>query len=235
MTDLLDDAVLVIAAIRTLGSVVASVKEGIVGEVLGQGAPRGRLSQRDVVAAALALIEREGAPAFSMGAVAAELGVYPRAVAWHVGTREDLLRAVVDEVFADVELHGEEGTPWPQELLRLGLSVRRSLSRRRAVLPLVQNRLTSPASRALAERVIDVLAAAGLDRRAVVVRTNAFLAYVIGFHLTEAGGVATGDEPWSEQVEAHLEAVVAAQPGLPDLDASFAEGLAMLLAGMARG
>ncbi|MCA1711978.1 MAG: TetR/AcrR family transcriptional regulator C-terminal domain-containing protein [Actinobacteria bacterium] len=192
---------------------------------------RGALTRAQIVASALGLLEREGATAFSLGAVAKDLGVFPRAVAWHVGTREDLVVAVVDAVFEDVDLGHREST-WDAELVRVAASVRSTFSRHAAAVPLIQNRLTSPATLALVEHVTDVLADGGFRGGDLLHAVNAYLAYVIGFHLTESGGTASADEVWAKSAQAHLEDVGGQVDVRETLSASFDAGLQMLLTGM---
>jgi AcrR family transcriptional regulator len=61
---------------------------------------RAGLERLDVVAAALAIVESEGADALSMRRLAADLGVTTTTIYWHVGNREQLVVAIV-ELHAD--------------------------------------------------------------------------------------------------------------------------------------
>src|SRR4051812_25247650 len=53
------------------------------------------LDRDDVVAAALDLVEREGAGALSMRRLATELDVATPTIYWHVGSRDELVAAVI--------------------------------------------------------------------------------------------------------------------------------------------
>jgi len=53
------------------------------------------LERDDVIDAALALVESGGAEALTMRKLAAELGVSPTTIYWHVGNRDELVLAVV--------------------------------------------------------------------------------------------------------------------------------------------
>lgn len=53
------------------------------------------LDRDDVVDTALAMVEAGGGKALTMRKLAAELGVAPTAIYWHVGNRDDLIAAVV--------------------------------------------------------------------------------------------------------------------------------------------
>jgi AcrR family transcriptional regulator len=61
---------------------------------------RAGLERSDVVDAALAIVESEGADALSMRRLANDLGVTTTTIYWHVGNREQLVVAIV-------ELHAE--------------------------------------------------------------------------------------------------------------------------------
>ena len=58
--------------------------------------------QDRIVAAARGLIQAGGVEALSMRKLGAEVGVAPTAIYWHVGSREDLLNAVLDAMIADL-------------------------------------------------------------------------------------------------------------------------------------
>jgi AcrR family transcriptional regulator len=60
------------------------------------------VSRDRIVAAARALVESGGLEALSMRKVAADVGVAPTAIYWHVGSRDDLLGAVLDEMIAEL-------------------------------------------------------------------------------------------------------------------------------------
>ncbi|MTD13448.1 TetR family transcriptional regulator [Nakamurella sp. YIM 132087] len=64
--------------------------------------PRNTLTRDDVVAAAVALVEREGLPALSFRGLAAALGSSAMAIYNHVAGREDLLVAMAEFVTADL-------------------------------------------------------------------------------------------------------------------------------------
>lgn len=70
--------------------------------------PRGRPAQGSGVSAdeilkeALALLDESGGEGLTMRALAKRLGVTPMSLYRHVGTRDELLRALSDQVYADV-------------------------------------------------------------------------------------------------------------------------------------
>ena len=77
-----------------------------------------------IVAAARALIEAGGVEALSMRKLAAEVGVAPTAIYWHVGSREDLLNAVLDAMVADLPTIAARGTTPRARLASVARSIR---------------------------------------------------------------------------------------------------------------
>ena len=77
-----------------------------------------------IVAAARALIEAGGVEALSMRKLAAEVGVAPTAIYWHVGSREDLLNAVLDAMVADLPPIMARGTSARARLASVARSIR---------------------------------------------------------------------------------------------------------------
>ena len=80
--------------------------------------------QARIVAAARALIEAGGVEALSMRKLAAEVGVAPTAIYWHVGSREDLLNAVLDAMVADLPPIMARGTSAHARLASVARSIR---------------------------------------------------------------------------------------------------------------
>jgi TetR/AcrR family transcriptional regulator, tetracycline repressor protein len=80
--------------------------------------------QDQLVAAARALIEAGGVEALSMRKLAAEVGVAPTAIYWHVGSREDLLNAVLDAMIADLPAIAVRGTSPRPRLASVARSIR---------------------------------------------------------------------------------------------------------------
>jgi TetR/AcrR family transcriptional regulator, tetracycline repressor protein len=77
-----------------------------------------------IVAAARVLIEAGGVEALSMRKLAAEVGVAPTGIYWHVGSREDLLNAVLDAMVADLPAIAARGTSARARLASVARSIR---------------------------------------------------------------------------------------------------------------
>lgn len=65
-----------------------------------QGLQRSAATRRQLLDAARTIIEVEGPDALSMRRLAAKVGVAPTAIYWHLGKRQDVLNAVLDEMLA---------------------------------------------------------------------------------------------------------------------------------------
>jgi AcrR family transcriptional regulator len=77
-----------------------------------------------IVGAARALIEAGGVEALSMRKLAAEVGVAPTAIYWHVGSRDDLLNAVLDSMIADLPPIAARGSVPRARLTSVARSIR---------------------------------------------------------------------------------------------------------------
>jgi len=61
-----------------------------------------RLTLAAIIDAAAEIVARDGFDGLSMRKLAAEIGVAPTGIYWHVGSRDDLLNAVLDVMVADL-------------------------------------------------------------------------------------------------------------------------------------
>ena len=82
--------------------------------------PRRSLTEGDILAAAVGLLDRGGADALSMRAVAAAVGVAPNALYTYFRTKTSLLHAVTDELLGQVDrgLLPDPARPWRDRLAR---------------------------------------------------------------------------------------------------------------------
>ena len=205
-------------------------------------APRGSLSREKVLAAALELA-RGGLDAVSMRALGARLGADPTAVYRYFRTKDELLDAMADAVVAGDRPVPQTGRP-AEDLAAAFENFRRSLLAHPALVPVVARR--PPAGQATqegADRVLALLAGAGLDAATAAAAYQALLFYTLGHALLEApyalmGPDATGQE--RQQVRDQLAAsspghghLAAAAPRLyTDMDRQFRYGLDLMLTGL---
>lgn len=88
---------------------------------LRQGVPpesRQNLTRREIISAAISLIERDGLEALTMRRLATELGCAPMSLYTHVRNRGDLIDAIVEELIAHLDLKKQRGEDWQQVIRR---------------------------------------------------------------------------------------------------------------------
>lgn len=206
-------------------------------------APRNTLSRERVVAAALELADAEGLDALTIRSLATRLGVRPMAIYHHVESKDGILDALVDEVFAGV-LRPDPAADWREQLAQRSRSLRAALHRHRWALTVIETRTQpGPASLANHESVLEVLRSAGFTLAATAHAYAVLDAFVYGFALQEAMLASVDLEGSVDELIAGIDFSAAprmaelarehvAGPGYRFGD-SFEVGLAMVLDGLA--
>ncbi|HSR83400.1 MAG TPA: TetR family transcriptional regulator [Streptosporangiaceae bacterium] len=77
-----------------------------------QEAERTRLSKQVVVERGLAVADAEGLDALTIRRLATELGVTPMALYWHFRNKEELLAALGDQVWRELDTNIDRAAPW---------------------------------------------------------------------------------------------------------------------------
>ena len=135
--------------------------------------------------AAVALAERKGIEAMTMRKLADELGVGAMTLYYHVPNKEQLLDAMVDIVFGEIELPTTD-VDWRTAMRRRALSTRDVLNRHRWAVGLMESRLTpGPNSLRLHDAVLGCLRKAGFSIEATIQAYSVQDAYIYGFALQE--------------------------------------------------
>ncbi|HEY7049051.1 MAG TPA: TetR/AcrR family transcriptional regulator C-terminal domain-containing protein [Jatrophihabitantaceae bacterium] len=121
------------------------------------------LNRDAVVDRALAIADVEGLDAVTIRRLATEFGVTPMALYWHVSNKDELLAAMGDRLFADIDVDALVSTgPWQQQLRRITAALVRALRAHPAAAMLgAQRVLFSETGCELAERVLQLLVKAG--------------------------------------------------------------------------
>ena len=144
------------------------------------------LSKQRVVVEAIRLADREGVDGLSMRRLAGALGAGAMSLYHYVANKEELLDAMVDIVFEEIELAPEE-TDWQSAMRRRAVSARQVLARHPWAIGLMESRTSAgPANLRHHEAVTACLRRAGFS---VVMATHAnwlLDSYVYGFALQEA-------------------------------------------------
>ena len=170
---------------------------------------RPRLSRDRVLQAAISLADANGIEALSMRRLGEQLGVEAMSLYKHVASKDDLLDAMVDSVFAEIDLGaGEAG--WRASMRTRAVSVRAVLARHAWAVPLMQSR-TNPGPSTLThlDALIGVLRGAGFSVVLTAHALSAVDAYVYGFAMQEHALPFDTEERSTEVVQQILAAMPA--------------------------
>jgi TetR/AcrR family transcriptional regulator, tetracycline repressor protein len=170
------------------------------------------LSRQRLVDEALALLDDPGVGELSMRRLAHRLGVAPNALYTHVRGKADLIAALVDEVYADLDLARHESDDWIERLAALSRALRRQLLANPAVVPLALRQPgLGPHGLRFGEAIYNVLRPAGFSDEAVVGTVSALHTYILGFVALEAPR-AGADQDGTDEFVRRLSAFFAALP-----------------------
>ncbi len=144
------------------------------------------LSKQRVVAEAIRLADRDGVDGLSMRRLAGALGAGAMSLYHYVASKEELLDAMIDVVFDEIELPPQE-TDWQSAIRQRALSARQVLARHPWAIGLLDTRTSpGPANLRHHEAVTACLRKAGFP---VLMATHAnwlLDSYLYGFALQEA-------------------------------------------------
>jgi AcrR family transcriptional regulator len=151
-----------------------------------QAASDAGLSKQRVVVEAVRLADREGVDGLSMRRLAGVLGAGAMSLYHYVASKEELLDAMIDAVFEEIELPPEE-TDWQSAMRRRAVSARQVLARHPWAIGLMDSRTAAgPANLRHHEAVTACLRRAGFS---VLMATHAnwlLDSLVYGYVLQEA-------------------------------------------------
>ncbi|MGW4059949.1 TetR/AcrR family transcriptional regulator [Amycolatopsis sp. NPDC004747] len=194
-----------------------------------------------ILAAALQLVDEEGAEALSMRSLAQRLESGTATLYRHFGNRATLVTHVIDRVFAEVDLDSRALTElsWDQACQAFARAMFDALGKHRKLAPLlIEQTPTGPNAMALRERCLAVLLDGGLPP-SLAARAYATLArYVLGFAIQLTG---TGNDAEQERVSARFHDLPSADfpatrtvaDSLPvPLEDEFAFGLELIVTGL---
>lgn len=155
------------------------------------------LDRGDVVAAALDLVERDGAAALTMRALATELDVGTPTIYWHVGSRDELVAEVIRLQSERMAEQVVEGTTPRERVFSAARHIWTSSIEHRAITSLAHQ---SGASSLLAHRLeaalVTELEAAGLVGEEAAEATRAIISTVGGALLLALRDVSSYPAPY---------------------------------------
>ncbi|MEV4106091.1 TetR/AcrR family transcriptional regulator C-terminal domain-containing protein [Nonomuraea sp. NPDC049695] len=150
--------------------------------------PTEPLSRGRIVAAAIDLIEREGADAVSMRRIAAELGVGVMSLYNHVPNKDALLNGVAEAVLSEIEFTDDPDAHWTDRVRTQARAFRQiAHDHPRSTMLVVSRQLHSTAGLLPVERALATLRSAGFDGADAVRMLRMFIAYIVGSLLREVG------------------------------------------------
>ena len=157
--------------------------------------------------AAVGLADEAGFDGFSMRGLADRLGVVPMALYKHVRNKEEMLDAMVDVVFGQID-DPSTGADWRGELRRRAISAREALRRHPWAVGLMESRVTpGPASARHHNAVMGCLREAGFPFEMAVHAYSVQDSYIYGFALQEKTVPFETTEEAGEVLERQAEAI----------------------------
>ncbi|MFC6014220.1 TetR/AcrR family transcriptional regulator [Nocardia lasii] len=146
------------------------------------------LTRKQVVDAALAILDTSGKRALTIDAVAKRLGVGADAISATVGGLEDLERAVIERVLSAVTLGplNDEGVEWTAAVIQFALNMRGRLFEHPAVTELIMSGPMDspsgdgPVARDMTESLFVCLSRGGLPTQVRAHGVYAVFVYVLG-------------------------------------------------------
>jgi AcrR family transcriptional regulator len=142
--------------------------------------PARQLSEQDIVEAALRLCRKVGADRLSMRSLAAELGVTPMAIYYHVPNKGVLLDLVIDAVLSNVPMPAPSPDRWQAQLKACSLTAWQLLSTYPGLSRVLLTRPNSKTGRVLFGYGIALLLAGGFDEHEAALGVAAFNTYMYG-------------------------------------------------------
>jgi len=183
---------------------------------------RPRLTRERVLQGALSVADAGGLGSLTIRSLASELGVKPMSVYYYVASKDEILDALVDIVFAEIELP-VPGNPWRSEMVRRADSARSVLRRHRWAIGLLESRPTpGPANLRHHDTVLATLREAGFSNELTAHAYALLDSYVYGFALQEASLPFEGPDSVGEVAEPIMELMSSGQyPHLIDMATAY--------------
>lgn len=170
---------------------------------------RASLDREVIVAAAIRIIDADGADALSMRRLAVELGSGATSVYRHVRDKEELIGLAFDAITGEIPLP-DEGTDWEDALVASANGLRELFQRHQGFVLVIGRRAAiGPRTLELLERLLGILRTAGFPDLAAYHAVSAIANYATGFTVLEIvpglrGAAAAGVPEYRELVTAYL-------------------------------
>ncbi|MDG2524256.1 TetR/AcrR family transcriptional regulator C-terminal domain-containing protein [Stenotrophomonas sp. HITSZ_GD] len=194
------------------------------------------------MAAAFQLLDQAGLDGVSLRKVACQLGIRAPSLYWHFKSKQALVDAMADALIKDVARNVPPGQPWRATLLQLAHEFRHAFKAHRdGARVYAGTYLATENVMRVAEVTISALAQAGAAIDFAATSAMDLIYYVLGFVIEEQSMPQPGAETdeleanFLAMAEAHFPYCFQARHFLaePDLERRFAQGVGLLLDGIA--
>jgi TetR/AcrR family transcriptional regulator, tetracycline repressor protein len=187
------------------------------------GGTREPLTRARVVAAALAIVDRDGLDGLTMRALGRELGVDPMAAYHWFPNKLAILQGVSEAILAEIVIPPmEPARGWRETGAGMAREYRAAMLRHPNALPVASTQpILTPRGLELLEEIVGQLVSCGLSPGAAMEAVNTIAAFVIGSCVVQAG-VSPGSEPLSSDAVMEVYAGIDTER-FPTLAASMAE------------
>jgi AcrR family transcriptional regulator len=145
--------------------------------------PRRALTEDEILDAALSLLDVGGPDAASVRGIAARVGVAPNAVYTYFPDKAAVVKALVERLLGrvDHDIFADRTRPWRERVEALALDLRSNLSAHPGAVGLmIGGPMNGPHALALNERLLELLADAGLDPVEAARASYVLIVYVFG-------------------------------------------------------
>lgn len=180
---------------------------------MARTATKTELSRDAILDRALAVADAEGLDAVTIRRLAQDLGVTPMALYWHVRSKDELLDAMGDRLYADLSYDIGPDAPWDERLGAVMRTLVDALRRHPACLELAYRRiLACPEGLAITEYTLRLLREQGFTPR----QTANLAMHALQSAVTLVSGEPGTGQGSPEEQAATLEQKRAALTALPD-------------------
>ena len=149
----------------------------------GRRGPRRALTEDEILDAALGLLDEGGPAAASVRGIAAKVGVAPNAVYTYFPDKNAVVKALVERLLGEVDhdVFADRTQPWRSRVQALALELRARLCAHPGAVPLmIGGPMDGPHALALNERLLELLADAGLNPVDAARAAYLLIVYVFG-------------------------------------------------------
>jgi TetR/AcrR family tetracycline transcriptional repressor len=172
------------------------------------------LSLEAILAATTAYVDRHGLESLTMRALATEMGVYPTAIYWYVGSKSRLTSLAAGQLVGDLRLARAEDETWQDWLVSTAQAMRAAIHRHPNFATVIGSQISADISSStpFVEALLGVLYSAGFDDDEVVDVYNVFVGAVFGWvsiELSNEPPSVGGDEHWQQNFKDHVDSLSA--------------------------